>query len=165
MWTILERIMAVIGCIATIVGTVIAYRTFMDPGKLAEDVASIADRLRREPSLDQQERLYVGQVMNMGDRYLVYIEKLPTSASGSFDLKLCDAKTGATIGEGTYAFGREGADFTPQFKQAGPAITIVLNAKLAQTTFSRKEQWRNANGNWSRIAEPKIVAGTAQSCL
>ncbi|MDE1568475.1 hypothetical protein [Aquabacter sediminis] len=165
MWTILERIMAVIGFIATIVGTVIAYRTFMDPGKLAEDVASIAARLSREPSLDQQERLYVGQVMNMGDRYLVYIEKLPTSASGSFDLKLCDAKTGATIGEGTYAFGREGADFTPQFKQAGPAITIVLNAKLAQTTFSRKEQWRNANGNWSRIAEPKIVAGTAQSCL
>lgn len=165
MWTILERIMAVIGFIATVFGTVIAYWAFMDPGDLAKDVASIAARLSREPSLDQQERLYVGQVMNMGDRYLVYIEKQPTSASGSFDLKLCDAKTGATIGEGTFAFGREGADFTPQFKQAGPAITIVLNAKLAQTTFSRKEQWRNANGNWSRIAEPKIVAGTAQSCL
>lgn len=164
MWTILERIMAVIGCIATVLGTVIAYWAFMDPGDLAKDVAAIAERLSREPSLDQQERLYVGQVMNMGDRYLVNIEKQPTSASGSFDLKLCDAKTGAIIGEGTYAFGREGADFTPQFKQAGPAITIVLNAKLAQTPFSRKEQWRNANGNWSRIAEPKIVAGATQTC-
>ena len=165
MWTILERIMAVIGCIATVIGTMIAYWAFMDPGELAKDVARIAERLNREPSLEQDERIYVGQVMNIGDKYLVYIEKQPTNAPGSVELKVCDPKTGATIGEGTYAFGREGADFTPQFKQAGPAITIVLNAKLAQATFSRKEQWRNANGNWSRIAEPKIVAGAAQSCL
>lgn len=165
MWTILERIMAVIGCIATVIGTMIAYWAFMDPGELAKDVARIAERLNREPSLEQDERIYVGQVMNMGDKYLVSIEKQPTNAPGSVELKVCDPKTGATIGEGTYAFGREGADFTPQFKQAGSAITIVLTAKLAQASFSRKEQWLNANGNWSRIAEPKIVAGAAQSCL
>lgn len=165
MWTILERIMAVIGCIATVIGTMIAYWAFMDPGELAKDVARIAERLNREPSLEQDERIYVGQVMNIGDKYLVYIEKQPTNAPGSVELKVCDPKTGATIGEGTYAFGREGADFTPQFKQAGSAITIVLTAKLAQASFSRKEQWLNANGNWARIAEPKIVAGAAQSCL
>lgn len=165
MWTLVERVMAVIGFIATVGGTVIAYYAFVEPADLSKDLARIAERLSREPSLEQDERIYVGQVMNMGDKYLVYIEKQPTNAPGTMELKVCDAKTGAPIGEGTYAFGREGADFTPQFKQAGPAITIVLTAKLAQASFSRKEQWLNANGNWSRIAEPKIVAGAAQTCL
>lgn len=163
MWKFIERAMAVIGFIATVFGTAIAYYAFVEPADLSADLARVAKRLSREPSLEENERLYVDKVLSIGPAYLVHIEKQPTNAGGTVDLRVCDTKSAAALGEGTFSFGREAADFSPQVRKGPDAITLVLSAKLGKNTFSRKEEWRNVNATWARVSEPQIAAGP-QSC-
>jgi len=164
-----ERAMAMIGVIATVIGTVISYRAFIKPAELSQELMRIADRLGREPILDENERIYVAQVLKSstpgGSDIGIYMEKQLTNAPGSLELQICDPVSGALLGSERFSFGRETADFYPQFEleEGTEEIDLILSAKIGQSSFSRKEEWKLSNGNWARSSEPKIASG-AQSC-
>lgn len=163
MWTFIERTMAIIGLIATVGGTLISYYAFIQPADLSADLSRIAERLAQDPVLGQDERLYVGQVLDMGANQMVYLEKQVTNVPGSFNIKVCEPNSGAVKGETSFAFGKEATSFNPQFTAAS-GVNILISAKLGSQTFERKEEWRKAAGTWTRVSAPEIATAGTLSC-
>ncbi|MBS9478309.1 hypothetical protein [Ancylobacter radicis] len=155
--------MAIIGFIATVGGTLISYYAFIQPADLSADLSRIAERLAQEPVLEQDERLYVGQVLDMGASQMVYLEKQATNVPGSFNIKLCEPTSGTLKGDTSFSFGKEATSFYPQVK-AGSEINILISAKLGSQIFERKEEWRKTAGTWTRVSAPEIATAGTLSC-
>lgn len=164
MWKYAERTMAVVGFIATVAGTIIGYYALVSPADLSNNLAAIADRLAKEPVLEERERLFIGQVLESSPGLMIYAVKETTSASGSMVLTVCDSVAKSEIGRAMFSFGRESAEFYPTFPRRSEALTIRINATIGGQTLFREEEWRLDNTNWARTAVPRISETSPAAC-
>ena len=142
-WNYWNKIMTVIGTIATVVGTGVGIWAFVYPADMSGTMISILERMQTEPALVDSERYMIEYIYCDDDENVckIYGNKDSTTLSAKLSLVACDADTKKKLSEQDFAFSRTAAMINGKFPLVHSSITLILN-------FSDKNGDSNIVQHW-----------------
>lgn len=91
-WNILEKIMAVVGCVATVVGTYIAYKAMEDPGSLTRAADAFNNTFNKEPKKTLEPMMSCFET-NDYCTLTIFVDNLSGPSTANISVETADGKS------------------------------------------------------------------------